>query len=144
MGQFVSMLTSHSSWGEWFPPGLGGLAYLTSHIFTMVASAPLWGQRSEFQTSWVITDFSDFSAYPPQHPRSSSPNQSHSLFFQLAYFSRSFPLLHLIGCSCALLRCTSFSILNLFLSHFFLLFFSHFRGDFTPTTQPRLLPLGSV
>lgn len=37
--------------GEWFPPGLGGLTYLTSHIFTMVASAPLQGQRSEFQTS---------------------------------------------------------------------------------------------
>lgn len=50
------MLTSHSSWEEWFPPGLRGLAYLTSHIFTMVASALLWGQRSEFQTSWVITD----------------------------------------------------------------------------------------
>lgn len=57
MGQFVSMLTSHSSWEEWFPPRLGGLAYLTSHIFTMVASALLWDQRSEFQTSWVITDF---------------------------------------------------------------------------------------
>lgn len=52
------MLTSHSSWQEWFPPVLGGLTYLTSHIFTMVASAPLWGRRSEFQTSWVITDFS--------------------------------------------------------------------------------------
>ncbi|CAB1423447.1 unnamed protein product [Pleuronectes platessa] len=51
MGQFVSMLTSHSSWGEWFPPRLEGLTYLTSHIFTMVASAPLWGWRSEFQTS---------------------------------------------------------------------------------------------
>lgn len=56
------MLTSHSSWEEWFPPGLGGLTYLTSHIFTMVAFAPLWGRRSEFQTSWVITDF---SANPP-------------------------------------------------------------------------------
>lgn len=51
------MLTSHSSWEEWFPPRLRGLAYLTSHIFTMVASALLWDQRSEFQTSWVITDF---------------------------------------------------------------------------------------
>lgn len=63
------MLTSHSSWEEWFPPGLGGLTYLTSHIFTMVASAPLWGQRSEFQTSWVITDF---SANPP--PCSPTPH----------------------------------------------------------------------
>lgn len=51
------MLTSHSSWEEWFPPRLRGLAYLTSHIFTMVASAPLGDHRSEFQTSWVITDF---------------------------------------------------------------------------------------
>lgn len=56
MGQFVSMLTSHSSLEEWFPPGLRGLAYLTSHIFTMVASTLLWGQRSEVKTSWVITD----------------------------------------------------------------------------------------
>lgn len=58
MGKFVSMLTSHSSWEEWFPPGLRGLTYLTSRIFTMVASASLWGRRSEFQTSSVITDFS--------------------------------------------------------------------------------------
>lgn len=77
-GQFVSMLTSHSSWGEWFPPGLGGLTYLTSHIFTMVVSALLWGQRSEFQTSWVITDFTGFSAHPLP-ARSSNP--SHELLF---------------------------------------------------------------
>lgn len=72
------MLTSHSSWGEWFPPGLGGLTYLTSHIFTMVVSALLWGQRSEFQTSWVITDFTGFSAHPLP---ARSTNPSHELLF---------------------------------------------------------------
>lgn len=62
------MLTPHSSWEEWFPPGLRGLAYLTSHIFTMVASALLWGQRSKFQTSWVITDIlvKPLLAIPPK------------------------------------------------------------------------------
>lgn len=72
------MLTSHSSWGEWFPPGLGGLTYLTAHIFTMVVSALLWGQRSEFQTSWVITDFTGFSAHPLP---ARSTNPSHELLF---------------------------------------------------------------
>lgn len=64
------MLTSHSSWEEWFPPRLRGLAYLTSHIFTMVASALLWDQRSEFQTSWVIADFLEMPLLTAPNPPS--------------------------------------------------------------------------
>lgn len=145
------MLTSHSSWEEWFPPGLGGLTYLTSHIFTMVASASLWGRRSEFQTSWVITDFSPNppSALPP-------PIYSCSQRRQISYISRSSSLPHSIalGFSLALLQWysqinssslpKSLSISNSGIVSFLPSLFLTFTVILTMTTQCRLLPFGCM